>query len=163
MPEEKATTAKTEPKAGADQKSQPAASKKKDEGKSSYALKKGKGKEAGRKILRGQAHIKSTYNNTIVTYTDLSGNVLAWGSAGRLGFKGAKKGTAYAAGIACETALRRALDAGLKEISVYSRGPGSGKEAAIRTAANLGLRIKVIKDKTPVPHNGCRPRGRRRV
>ena len=111
----------------------------------------------------GRVYIKATFNNTIVTITDEDGDVFAWSSAGARGFKGAKKGTAYAAGIACETALRRALDSGLKEISVYSRGPGSGKEAAIRTAANLGLKIKVIKDKTPVPHNGCRPRGRRRV
>jgi len=114
-------------------------------------------------IAVGRVYIQATFNNTIVTVTDEDGDVFAWSSAGARGFKGAKKGTAYAAGIACETALRRALDAGLKEISVYSRGPGSGKEAAIRTAANLGLRIKVIKDKTPVPHNGCRPRGRRRV
>ena len=114
-------------------------------------------------IAVGRVYIQATFNNTIVTVADEDGNVFAWSSAGSRGFKGAKKGTAYAAGIACETALRRAMDSGLREISIFSRGPGSGKEAAIRTAANLGLKIKLIKDKTPVPHNGCRPRGRRRV
>ena len=111
----------------------------------------------------GNVFIRATFNNTIVTVTDEDGDVFAWSSSGSRGFKGAKKGTAYAAGIACETALRRAMDAGLREVNVFSRGPGSGKEAAIRTIANLGARIKKIKDLTPVPHNGCRPRGRRRV
>lgn len=120
-------------------------------------------KREKKNILVGRVYIRATFNNTIVTVADEDGNVFAWSSAGSRGFKGAKKGTAYAAGIACETALRRAMDSGLREISVFSRGPGSGKEAAIRTAANLGLKIKLIKDKTPVPHNGCRPRGRRRV
>ncbi|MBN2083026.1 30S ribosomal protein S11 [bacterium] len=114
-------------------------------------------------IPYGNVFIQATFNNTIVTVTDEDGNVFAWSSSGARGFKGAKKGTAYAAGIACETAVRRAMDAGLREVHVFSRGPGSGKEAAIRTIANLGVRIKKIKDLTPVPHNGCRPRGRRRV
>jgi small subunit ribosomal protein S11 len=108
-------------------------------------------------------HIKATFNNTVITITDDDGNVFAWSSAGSRGFKGAKKGTAFAAQIACETALRRAMDSGLREVIVFSCGPGSGKEAAIRTVANIGLKVKRIKDVTPVPHNGCRPRGRRRV
>jgi small subunit ribosomal protein S11 len=111
----------------------------------------------------GSVHIQSTFNNTIVTVTDSEGNALAWSSSGSRGFKGAKKGTAYAAQIATETALRKAMDTGLREVSVFSRGPGSGKEAAIRTVANLGMKIRLIKDLTSVPHNGCRPRGRRRV
>ena len=120
-------------------------------------------KREKRSIPVGRVYIQATFNNTIVTVTDEDGNIFAWSSAGARGFRGAKKGTAYAAGIACETAVRRALDAGLREVSVFSKGPGSGKEAAIRTIANLGLKIKRIKDVTPVAHNGCRPRGRRRV
>ena len=90
-------------------------------------------------------------------------NVVSWSSAGARSFKGAKKGTAYAAQVACEAAVRKALESGLREVQVFSRGPGSGKEAAIRTVANLGLKIRLIKDVTPVAHNGCRPKGRRRV
>jgi len=120
-------------------------------------------KREKKNIPVGNVYIQATFNNTIVTVTDLDGNLFAWSSAGARGFKGAKKGTAYAAGIACETAIRRAMDSGLREVSVFSHGPGSGKEAAIRTIANLGVKIKHIKDRTPVPHNGCRPRGRRRV
>jgi small subunit ribosomal protein S11 len=116
-----------------------------------------------RNIPFGHVHIKATFNNTVITITDDDGNVFAWSSAGSRGFKGAKKGTAFAAQIACETALRRAMDSGLREVIVFSCGPGSGKEAAIRTVANIGLKVKRIKDVTPVPHNGCRPRGRRRV
>jgi small subunit ribosomal protein S11 len=111
----------------------------------------------------GHVHIHSMFNNTIVTVTDPDGNALAWSSSGARGFKGAKKGTAYAAQVAAEAAIRKAQDSGLREVYIYSRGPGAGKEAAIRTINNLGLRIKLIKDLTPVPHNGCRPRGRRRV
>jgi small subunit ribosomal protein S11 len=111
----------------------------------------------------GRVYIKATFNNTVITVTDTDGNAFAWSSAGSRGFKGAKKGTAYAAQIAAETALRRAMDSGLREAYVFTRGPGSGKEAAVRTIANLGVKIKGIKDVTPVPHNGCRPRGRRRV
>ena len=114
-------------------------------------------------VPAGNVFIKATFNNTIVTVADADGNVFAWSSSGSRGFRGAKKGTAFAAGIATETALKRAMDSGLREVSVYSQGPGSGKEAAIRTIANLGLKIKIIKDVTPVAHNGCRPRGRRRV
>jgi small subunit ribosomal protein S11 len=111
----------------------------------------------------GNVYIQATFNNTIITITDDNGDVFAWSSAGSRGFKGAKKGTAYAAGIACETALRKAMDAGVREVSIYSTGPGSGKESAIRMVAQLGLKVRLIKDVTPVPHNGCRPRGRRRV
>jgi len=120
-------------------------------------------KREKRNIPIGRVYIQATFNNTIITVTDEEGNLFSWSSAGARGFRGAKKGTAYAAGIACETAVRRALDSGLREVSVFSKGPGSGKEAAIRTIANLGLKIKRIKDVTPVAHNGCRPRGRRRV
>ena len=125
-------------------------------------------KRAGKKrekknIPSGVVHIWATFNNTLVTITDQDGNAFAWSSSGSRGFKGAKKGTAYAAQIATETALRKAMDSGLREVSVITRGPGSGKEAAVRTIANMSVRIKTIKDVTPVPHNGCRPRGRRRV
>ena len=125
--------------------------------------KRGGRRREKKNVVSGHVHIKASFNNTIVTVSDPDGNVFAWSSAGSRGFKGAKKGTAYAAQIACETALRRAMDAGLREVHVFSRGPGSGKEAAIRTIANLGLKVKLIKDITPVAHNGCRPRGRRRV
>jgi small subunit ribosomal protein S11 len=111
----------------------------------------------------GHVHIHSMFNNTIVTVTDPDGNALSWSSSGARGFKGAKKGTAYAAQVAAEAAIRKAQDSGLREVYIYSRGPGAGKEAAIRTINNLGLKIKLIKDLTPVPHNGCRPKGRRRV
>jgi len=111
----------------------------------------------------GLVYIQASLNNTVITIADPDGNAFAWSSSGSRGFKGAKKGTAYAAQIAAETALRRAMDSGLREVTVFSKGPGSGKEAAIRTIANMGIKIKLIKDVTPVPHNGCRPRGRRRV
>jgi small subunit ribosomal protein S11 len=126
--------------------------------------KKGGGrKREKRSIPVGVVHIQATFNNTIVCVTDPEGNALSWCSSGTRGFKGAKKGTAYAAQVARETALRKAMDTGMREVSVFSKGPGAGKEAAIRTVANLGLRIRLIKDVTPVAHNGCRPRGRRRV
>jgi small subunit ribosomal protein S11 len=111
----------------------------------------------------GQVHINATFNNTMISVSDPDGNVVSWSSAGARSFKGAKKGTAYAAQVACEAAVRKALDSGLREVQVFSRGPGSGKEAAIRTVANLGLKVRLIKDVTPVAHNGCRPKGRRRV
>jgi small subunit ribosomal protein S11 len=125
-------------------------------------------KTGGRKrekknIPYGRVHIQATFNNTIVSVADTEGNVFAWSSAGARGFKGAKKGTAYAAQIAAETALRKAMDSGLREVQVFSTGPGAGKEAAIRTIGNMGVKVKLIKDVTPVAHNGCRPRGRRRV
>jgi small subunit ribosomal protein S11 len=111
----------------------------------------------------GQAHIQSTFNNTVVTITDLRGNVLSWASAGTQGFKGSRKGTPFAAGLAAETAARKAMEHGVRHIEVYVKGPGSGREAAIRSLQAAGLDVSLIKDVTPVPHNGCRPPKRRRV
>jgi small subunit ribosomal protein S11 len=114
-------------------------------------------------IPRGQAHIQATFNNTIVTLTDPNGNVISWGSAGSQGFKGSRKSTPYAAQITAEAAARKAMDHGLKQIDVYVKGPGSGREAAIRSLQAAGLSITSITDVTPIPHNGCRPPKRRRV
>ena len=111
----------------------------------------------------GSAHIKSTFNNSIVTLTDTKGNTLAWSSAGALGFKGSRKSTPYAAQMAAETAAKSAMEHGLKSVEVYVKGPGSGREAAIRSLQAAGLEITLIKDVTPIPHNGCRPPKRRRV
>ncbi len=111
----------------------------------------------------GSAHIKSTFNNSIVTLTDIRGNTLAWSSAGALGFKGSRKSTPYAAQMAAETAAKSAMEHGLKSVEVYVKGPGSGREAAIRSLQAAGLEITLIKDVTPIPHNGCRPPKRRRV
>jgi len=121
-----------------------------------------KGREV-RKILRGQAHIQSSYNNTIVCFTDLSGNALAWGSAGRLGFKGAKKATPYAATLVANNTIERIRKYGLKEVDVFLKGIGAGREAAVRALQSNGLQVMSIKDVTPIPHNGCRPRKPRRV
>ena len=112
---------------------------------------------------RAVVHIRASFNNTIVSITDPSGHVIVWSSAGSVGFKGARKGTPFAAQIAAETAARKALDAGVKEVSLMVRGPGVGREAAIRAIQGAGLEISVIKDVTPIPHNGCRPPKRRRV
>lgn len=114
-------------------------------------------------IERGQAHIKSTFNNTMVTLTDLHGNALSWASAGKLGFKGSRKSTPFAAQMAAESAAKDAMEHGLKSVEVYVKGPGSGREAAIRALQAAGLEVNLIKDLTPVPHNGCRPPKRRRV
>ena len=114
-------------------------------------------------IERGAAHIQSTFNNTIVTITDLQGNALSWASAGELGFRGARKSTPYAAQTAAETAAKAAMEHGLKTVEVYVKGPGAGREAAIRALQAAGLDVTMIKDVTPVPHNGCRPPKRRRV
>jgi len=114
-------------------------------------------------IERGQAHIQSTFNNTIVTLSDMSGNVIAWASAGGLGFKGSRKSTPYAAQTTAEQAAKGAMEHGLKHVEVYVKGPGAGREAAIRSLQATGLEISSIKDVTPVPHNGCRPPKRRRV
>ncbi|HEB76782.1 MAG TPA: 30S ribosomal protein S11 [Nitrospirae bacterium] len=111
----------------------------------------------------GVAHVQTTFNNTIVTITDKNGNVVSWATAGSIGFKGSRKGTPYAAQIAAENASRRAIDMGMKQIDVYIKGPGAGRESAIRAIQATGLEINIIKDVTPVPHNGCRPPKRRRV
>lgn len=121
-------------------------------------------KRRDRKIVeRGAAHISSSFNNTIVTITDLNGNALSWASAGGLGFRGSKKSTPFAAQMAAETAVVGAKEYGLKTVEVYVKGPGSGREAAIRALQTAGLDINMIKDVTPIPHNGCRPPKRRRV
>ena len=114
-------------------------------------------------IERGAAHIKSTFNNTIVTITDVAGNAISWASAGGLGFRGSKKSTPFAAQMAAETAARAAMEHGLKTVEVYVKGPGAGREAAIRALQVAGLEVNMIKDVTPIPHNGCRPPKRRRV
>jgi small subunit ribosomal protein S11 len=114
-------------------------------------------------VDRGQAHILSTFNNTIVTLTDSVGNSLSWASAGQLGFRGSRKSTPYAATMAADTAAAAAMEYGLKSVEVFVKGPGSGREAAIRALQAAGLDVTMIKDVTPVPHNGCRPPKRRRV
>ena len=114
-------------------------------------------------IDKGEAHIHSSFNNTIVTITDTKGNTISWGSAGGLGFKGSRKSTPFAAGEAALTAAKAGMEHGLKSVEVYVKGPGSGREAAIRSLQTAGLEISMIKDVTPIPHNGCRPPKRRRV
>ncbi len=116
-----------------------------------------------RVVEKGQAHIQSTFNNTIVTITDASGNALSWASSGQLGFKGSRKSTPYASQMAADTAAGKAKEYGLRTIEVFVKGPGSGREAAIRALQAAGLEVTMIKDVTPVPHNGCRPPKRRRV
>mgnify|MGYP003532240780 FL=1 len=114
-------------------------------------------------IDKGAAHIHSSFNNTIVSITDVNGNVISWASAGELGFKGSRKSTPFAAGEAAETAAKAAMEHGLKTVEVYVKGPGAGREAAIRALQSAGLELSSIKDVTPIPHNGCRPPKRRRV
>lgn len=116
-----------------------------------------------RRVDHGTAHIRSTFNNTIVTITDPQGNTLSWASAGQSGFKGSRKSTPFAAQLAAETAAKGAMEYGLKEVEVLVKGPGSGREAAIRSLQAAGLEVSMIKDVTPIPHNGCRPPKRRRV
>ena len=137
----------------ANQKQATASSAKKTSGK----------KRVKKNVEHGQAHIQSSFNNTIVTLTDAEGNALSWASAGGLGFKGSRKSTPYAAQMAAETATKAALIHGLKTVDVFVKGPGSGREAAIRALSACGLDVVSIKDVTPVPHNGCRPPKRRRV
>ncbi len=120
-------------------------------------------KKEKKNIERGACHIHSSFNNTIVTMTDTMGNALSWASAGGLGFRGSKKSTPFAAQQAAETAARAAMEHGLRLVSVYVKGPGSGREAAIRALQTAGLEVNLIKDVTPIPHNGCRPPKRRRV
>ena len=114
-------------------------------------------------IAYGTAHIKSSFNNTIITFTDQQGNTIAWASAGNVGFKGSRKSTPFAAQLAAETAARRAMEHGMRRVDVVVKGPGSGRETAIRTIQNTGIEVVGIKDVTPIPHNGCRPPKRRRV
>ncbi|HST88474.1 MAG TPA: 30S ribosomal protein S11 [Ktedonobacterales bacterium] len=114
-------------------------------------------------VPRGQAHIQATFNNTLVTISDPNGNVLSWSSAGSSNFKGSRKSTPYAAQVTAETAARKAMEHGVRQIDVYVRGPGSGREAAIRALQATGLQVTSITDVTPIPHNGCRPPKRRRV
>ena len=127
------------------------------------AAKKVVKKRVKKNVEHGQAHIQESFNNTIVTLTDDQGNALSWASAGGLGFRGSKKSTPYAAQMAAETATKAALIHGLKKVDVFVKGPGSGREAAIRALAAAGLQVESIRDVTPVPHNGCRPPKRRRV
>ncbi len=122
-----------------------------------------KKKKVKRNVVSGIAHIQATFNNTIVTITDKDGNVLCWSSAGESGFKGTRKGTPFAAQLASESVAKKAMSMGMKEIDVRVKGPGPGRETAIRSLQSAGLRIKSIKDVTPIPHNGCRPPKRRRV
>ncbi len=128
------------------------------------AQKKRTGKKKEKKnVPIGEAHIQATFNNTIVTITDQQGNVVSWASAGSLGFKGSRKGTLYAAQMTADAAAKKAADAGMRQVDVFVKGPGSGRESAIRALQAAGLEITLIKDVTPVPHNGCRPPKRRRV
>lgn len=116
-----------------------------------------------RTVSQGNVYIQATFNNTIVTITDLKGNAISWASAGALNFKGAKKSTPFAAQTTAETAAKKAMDLGLREVNIFVKGPGVGRESAIRSLGGLGLRVKSIQDVTPIPHNGCRPRKTRRV
>ena len=131
---------------------------------------KGKVKKAGtrkrrekKNIERGAAHIRSSFNNTMVTITDLQGNTICWGSSGSAGFKGSRKSTPFAARMAAEQTVKTAQQMGLQEVELFVKGPGPGREAAIRAVQSLGIRVRMITDLTPVPHNGCRPPKRRRV
>lgn len=128
---------------------------------------KGKGRRGGRKVRKnvpfGQAHIKTSFNNTIVSLTDRTGNVLAWESAGTVGFKGSRKSTPFAAQVTAEAAARKGMEHGLQKVEVFVKGPGSGRETAIRSLQSAGLEIMGVRDVTPQAHNGCRPRKRRRV
>ncbi len=126
------------------------------------SVKKGKKKER-RIVQSGVAHVKASFNNAIVTITDMSGNTVVWASAGNQGFKGSRKSTPFAAQRAGEAAARKAMESGMRQIDVYVNGPGSGRESAIRSLQGAGLRINMIRDVTPIPHNGCRPPKRRRV
>ena len=126
------------------------------------AARRGRKKER-RQIAHAQAHIKSSFNNTIITITDQQGNVLCWSTSGNVGFKGSRKSTPFAAQMAAEQAARRAQEYGVRTVDVFVKGPGSGRETAIRSLQANGLEVQVIKDVTPIPHNGCRPPKRRRV
>ncbi len=125
--------------------------------------KSGQKKKAKKNIPHGVAHIQGTFNNTLITFTDMAGNAVCWSSAGSKGFKGSRKSTPFAAQVAADEAARRAMEHGMKSAIVLVKGPGSGREAALRAVAASGLKITLVKDVTPLPHNGCRPPKRRRV
>ena len=131
--------------------------------KASTAKKATKKRRERKNVEKGAAHIRSTFNNTIITITDMNGNAVSWASAGEFGYKGSRKSTPYAAQMAAEAAAKIAVDQGMKSVEVYVKGPGSGRESAIRALQSVGLEISLIKDVTPIPHNGCRPPKRRRV
>ena len=120
-------------------------------------------KKVKKNIIAGIVHVNATFNNTLITITDMQGNAVSWSSAGMMGFKGSRKSTPYAAGVAAEDAGRKAQEHGMKELDVRVKGPGSGRESALRSLHSIGFTIKAIQDITPIPHNGCRPRKRRRV
>ena len=120
-------------------------------------------KREKKNVPTGHAHIQSTFNNTIVTITDMTGNVISWGSAGLVGFKGSRKSTPYAAALSADAAARKAMENGMRQVEVYVKGPGAGREQAIRSLQAAGLEVSAITDVTPIPHNGCRPPKRRRV
>ncbi len=126
-------------------------------------MKKGAKKKEKRHVQTGIAHIQASFNNTIVTITDMNGNAIVWSTAGSLGFKGSRKSTPFAAQRAAEVVAKKAIDQGMKQVDVYVKGPGSGRESAIRAMQAAGLKVNLIKDVTPVPHNGCRPPKKRRV
>ncbi len=125
--------------------------------------KKVRKKKAKKNVAMGVVHVNATFNNTIISITDVSGNVISWSSSGSKGFKGSRKSTPFAAQIATEDAVRKAMDHGLRTVSILVKGPGSGREAALRAVAGTGLRVLSIQDVTPIPHNGCRPPKKRRV
>jgi small subunit ribosomal protein S11 len=127
------------------------------------ATKSGKGKKVKKNIPSGVAHIQSTFNNTIITITDPAGNTVSWATSGTTGFKGSRKSTPFAAQLAAEAAAKKAIDNGMRQVMVLVKGPGSGRESALRALQTSGLKVTVIRDVTPIPHNGCRPSKRRRV
>jgi small subunit ribosomal protein S11 len=120
-------------------------------------------KKVKKNIQSGMVHIQATFNNTIITFTDVSGNALSWASAGQQGFKGSRKSTPFAAQVAAEEATKKAMDHGVRSVAVYVKGPGGGRESALRAIQGAGIRVTLIRDVTPIPHNGCRPPKRRRV
>lgn len=124
---------------------------------------KPKKRKEKRNVPRGLAHVQSTFNNTVVTFTDLNGNAVSWAAGGSEGFKNSRKSTPYAAQLAAESAAKRAMDSGMREVEVNIKGPGAGRESAVRAIQSAGIKITLIRDLTPVPHNGCRPRKKRRV
>ena len=126
-------------------------------------MKKGSRKKVKKSVQTGIAHIQSTFNNTMITITDVSGNTLCWSTAGGQGFKGSRKSTPFAAQVAAEECSKKAMEHGIRQLSIYVKGPGAGRESAVRALQAAGIKITLIRDVTPVPHNGCRPPKRRRV